>query len=168
MERRSVGRPLLRPDLSRRNPLDERSTESVAVVTLGRRKCPAVLRPSVEMMMIKEHQRTPPQWRQLVMYPIDWRHYHVVWQCLASGQIKSQPLCNLPTVPHIVVVVGLECFSDLWGYAGRAIHAWLDRIKVRFQNKKDTWVHAVRGGSRFTSGTRLVIRRDCACESATA
>ena len=43
-----------------------------------------------------------------------------------------------------------------------------DRPKVRFQTKRDTGVYAVRGRSRFASGTRLLIRRDCASEPATA
>ena len=64
--------------------------------------------------------------------------------------------------PHVVVVVGLERVSDLWGYAGRAMP------KVRDQTKSDMRVYAMRGGSRFTSGTRLLIKRDCASEPETA
>ena len=32
------------------------------------------------------------------------------------------PPCRL--CPHVVIVLGLERLSDLWGYAGRATHAW--------------------------------------------
>ena len=32
-----------------------------------------------------------------------------------------------------------------------------DRLIVRFQTKRDTGVYAVRGGSRFTFGTRLLM-----------
>ena len=43
-----------------------------------------------------------------------------------------------------------------------------DRSKVRFQTKRDTGVCAVRGRSRFASGTCLLIRRACASEPETA
>ena len=43
-----------------------------------------------------------------------------------------------------------------------------DRPKVRFQTKRATRVYAVRGRWRFAFGTRLLIRRDCASEPATA
>ena len=36
--------------------------------------------------------------------------------------------------PHVVVVVGLERFNDLCGYAAEPL--MLDRSKVRFQNKE--------------------------------
>ena len=66
---------------------------------------------------------------------------------------------------HVVVVVGLECFNDLWGYAVEPLMS--DRSKVRFHTKRDTGVYAVRGWSRFASGTRLFIRRDCVSKHAT-
>ena len=44
----------------------------------------------------------------------------------------------------------------------------LDRPKVRDQTKRDTGVYAVRGMLRFTSGTRLLIKLDCASELETA
>ena len=43
-----------------------------------------------------------------------------------------------------------------------------DRPKVRFQTKRDTGVYAVHRRSRFTSGTCVLIRRDCASEPETA
>ena len=58
--------------------------------------------------------------------------------------------------PHVVVVVGLECINDLWGYAVEPL--MLDRSKVRFQTKRDTGFYDVRE-SRFASGTRRLIRR---------
>ena len=54
----------------------------------------------------------------------------------------------------------LERFSNLGVYAVESLMP--DRPKVRFQTKRDTGVYAVCGRSRFTSGTRLFIRRDCA------
>ena len=58
---------------------------------------------------------------------------------------------------HVVVVVGLVCFDDPWGYAVEPL--MLDRSKLKFQTKRDTGVYAVRGQSRFASGTRLLIGR---------
>ena len=42
-----------------------------------------------------------------------------------------------PTVPHVVVVVGLECFNDLWDNAVEPLMS--DRSKIKFQTKKDTY-----------------------------
>ena len=53
--------------------------------------------------------------------------------------------CRLRT--NVIVVVRLERFNDLLGYAVEPIMS--DRSKVRFQTKRNT-------------GTRLLIRRDCA------
>ena len=62
--------------------------------------------------------------------------------------------------PHVVVTVGLEHFSDLWGYEVEPLMP--DKPKVRDQTKRNTEVYAVRSGtSRYTSETRLLIRRDC-------
>ena len=72
-------------------------------------------------------------------------------------------ICRL--CPHVVVVVRLEHFNDLRGYAVESVMP--DRSKVRFQTKRDSGVYAM-GGSRFISGTRLLIKSDCACEPVTA
>ena len=45
--------------------------------------------------------------------------------------------------PHFVVVVGLERFNELLGYAVEILTP--DRSKVRFQTKRDTVVCTVRG-----------------------
>ena len=86
-------------------------------------------------------------------------------RCLAhigsSVMLYPRRLCLL-----VVVVVGLVCFDDLWGYVDEPLMP--DRSKVRFQTKRDTGVYAVRGWSRLASGTRLFIRRDCASEPVTA
>ena len=64
--------------------------------------------------------------------------------------------------PHVVVVVGLVCVNDPWGYAVEPLMP--DRSKMRRQIKRDTGVYAARGRWSFASGTRLVIRRACAIE----
>ena len=73
---------------------------------------------------------------------------------------------SLSTVPLIAVMVGLECFNDLWGYAVDPLMPV--RSKVRFQTKRDTGVYTVREWSKFASRMRLLIRRDCASETQTA
>ena len=65
----------------------------------------------------------------------------------------------------VVVVVVLERFSDLWGYAVEPLMP--TRSKVRFQTKRGMGVYPVHGRSRFASGTRLLIRRDCTSEPVT-
>ena len=62
--------------------------------------------------------------------------------------------------PHVVVVVGLVCSDDPWGYAVEPLIP--DKSKVKFHTKRDKGLYAVRGRSRFASGTRLLIRRACA------
>ena len=85
-------------------------------------------------------------------------------QCFAQEKLHVYTYpCRL--CPHVVIVVGLERFSGLWGYAGRVTHTW---PKVRDQIKRDTGVYTVRGGSMFTSGTRLINRRGRASEPMTA
>ena len=84
--------------------------------------------------------------------------------CAVSRFNGSRDPNSLPTVPNVVVVVGLVCFDDLWGYAVEPLMP--DRPKVRFQTKRDTGVYAVRGWSRYASGTRLLIRSACASEPA--
>ena len=66
--------------------------------------------------------------------------------------------------PHVVVVVGLECFSDLLGYAVEPLVSDCEILKA----KRHTGVYAGRVWSRFASGTRLLIRRACVSEPATA
>ena len=79
--------------------------------------------------------------------------------------MKLEPVVNpCRLCPH-VVVVGPERFNDLWSYAVEPLMP--DRPKVRFQTKNATGVYAVRGRWKFTSGTRLLIRRDCASELVT-
>ena len=68
--------------------------------------------------------------------------------------------------PHVVVVVGLVCFNDPWGYAVEPLMA--DRSKVRCQTKRDTGVYALHERLGFAFGTRLLIRRVCASEPETA
>ena len=68
-------------------------------------------------------------------------------------------LRHLPTV-SVVIVVGLMCFDDPWGYAVEPLMP--DRFQVRFQTKRDTGVYTVRGRSMFAFGTRLLIRYACA------
>ena len=67
--------------------------------------------------------------------------------------------------PHVVVMVGLERFDDLWGYAVEPL--MLDRPKM-ISDQAGPGVYAVRGWLRFASGTRLLIRRDCTREPGTA
>ena len=67
---------------------------------------------------------------------------------------------------HVVIVVGLVCFVDPWGYAVEA-HV-PERSKVRFQTKWDTGVYTMRGRSGFAFGTCLLIRRGCASIPVTA
>ena len=48
--------------------------------------------------------------------------------CLHVPEVPSQTLLQQEYDPgrlclHVVVVVGLQRFSDLWGYASRATHA---------------------------------------------
>ena len=64
--------------------------------------------------------------------------------------------------PHVVVVVGLVCFDDPWGYAIELLMP--DRYNVRFQTKRDTGAYTVCGRSRFASGARLLTRLACASE----
>ena len=68
--------------------------------------------------------------------------------------------------PHVVVVVGLECFDDIWCYAGNPLVP--DGPKVRLPTKRDTGVYAVRGWSRFAFETLLLIRRAFTSEPVTA
>ena len=68
--------------------------------------------------------------------------------------------------PHVVVVVELDRFSDIWGYASRATHACQAQNDIPDQG--DTEIYAVHRWSRFISETCLLIRRDCASESRTA
>ena len=68
--------------------------------------------------------------------------------------------------PHVVVVVGFVCVSDPWGYAVEPHMP--DRSKVRRQTKRNAGVYAALGRWRIASGTRLLIRRACACEPETA
>ena len=76
-------------------------------------------------------------------------------------QNKLPELCT-----HVVVVVGLVCFDDLWGYAVEPLMR--DRPKVRSQTKRDTGVYASRCGRLwFASGTSLLIRRACASDPET-
>ena len=67
---------------------------------------------------------------------------------------------------HVIIVVGLERFSDFRGSAVEPLMP--DRPKVKFQTKRDTAVYAVRRRSRFATKTRLLTRRDCASDPATA
>ena len=80
-------------------------------------------------------------------------------------QVLDKP-CRLC---HVVVVVRL---SVLVIFGAIQVYALLmlmpDSPKERFQTKTDPGPHAVLEGSRFTSGTRLLIRRDCASELGTA
>ena len=98
----------------------------------------------------------------VVGFLVVFRHFTLgkvrIKATLALIKLHSQ-LC-----PHVVIVVGLDRFSDPWGYAGRAMP---DRPKVRDQTKRDMGVYAVHGRSRFTSGTRPLIRRDCTSDPAT-
>ena len=71
-----------------------------------------------------------------------------------------------PDCVHVVVVVGLVCLNDLWGYTLEPLMP--GRSKVRFQTKRDTGVYAVRGWLRFTSRTCLLLRHDCASEPVSA
>ena len=60
--------------------------------------------------------------------------------------------------PHVVVVVGLVCANDPWGYAVEPLMPV--RSKVRRQTKWDTGVYAARGRWRSASRTRLFNRRE--------
>ena len=71
---------------------------------------------------------------------------------VCKDRSRWHSLCRL--CPHVVVVVGCEHFSDLWGYAVEPLMR--DRPKVRFRTKRDTGVNAVR---EVASRTRLLIRR---------
>ena len=75
--------------------------------------------------------------------------------------------CGLPTdCPHVVVMVGLVCINDPWGYMGEPLMP--EWSMVRRQTKRDTRVYATRVRRRFAFGTRLFIRRACASEPASA
>ena len=65
-----------------------------------------------------------------------------------------------------VFVVGLEYYSDLWGYAVEPLMP--DRPKMRDQTKKHMGVYAVRATWYFSFGLRLLTTRDCASEPGTA
>ena len=78
-------------------------------------------------------------------------------------QLHLHP-CRL--CPYVIVVVGLDRFSDLWGYASRATHARQTQSEIPDQVGQG--VYAVHEGSRFTFGTRLLTRCDCASDPVTA
>ena len=69
---------------------------------------------------------------------------------------------------QVVVMVGLERFNNPWVYAAEPLMP--DRPKVRDQTKRDkgAYTYTVRERSRITSGTRLLIKCDCASEPETA
>ena len=69
---------------------------------------------------------------------------------ISKQDTKIQRYVKVPCqLCPLVVVVGLECFSDLWGYTVKPLMP--DRSKVTFQTNKDTGVYAVCGYSRFAS-----------------
>ena len=68
-------------------------------------------------------------------------------------------------------MVGRKCVNNRWGYAGRTKNKSVEPLmpdRAKVSSKRDTVVYAVRGRSRFASGTRLLIRRGCASEPVTA
>ena len=69
----------------------------------------------------------------------------------------GQYLHSCRLCPHVVVVVGLVYINDPWGYAVKP-------LMVRLQTERDSVVYA----GRFASRTRLLTRRACASEPATA
>ena len=60
---------------------------------------------------------------------------------------------SLRVCPHVAVVVGLTCFNDLWGYAGKAIHAWL--FPTERPDYEGPKVYAVRMRGRGTPPVRI-------------
>ena len=57
---------------------------------------------------------------------------------------------SLPTVSHVVVVLGLVYVNDPWGYTLEPLMP--DRSKVIYQTKRETAVHAVGGRSNSLPG----------------
>ena len=67
--------------------------------------------------------------------------------------ISTPPIVAADRVPHVVVVVGLAYFDDLWGYAGRVTHTWhVQRDNQTARDLKFTRI-ARKGEVRFLSAS---------------
>ena len=85
-------------------------------------------------------------------------------QDVRYGMLPYLLPCRL--CPHVIVVEGLVCVSDPWGYSVEPLMP--DRTKVRRQTKRDKEVYTARRLWRFASRTRLYVRHTGASELATA